>query len=121
MAGCWISILFQRKAYLAKTRVKRTVFNRVMGYGNLSNGYRPIRTRQISLRQNNEPYLIWYQYSKSPQIRNSVFANQAFRFLVHETAFQTEAGWFLKCHIKNSLILEVFYYQETFCHIISLD
>ena len=40
-------------------------------------------------------------YSKSPRIRNSVFANQAVQFLVHETLFQIEAGWFLKCHIRK--------------------
>ena len=42
------------------------------------------------------------EYSKSPRKRNSIFANQAVQFLVHETVFQIEAGWFLKCHIRNS-------------------
>ena len=61
------------------------------------------------------------RYSKSPRIRNSVFANQAVQFLVHETVFQIEAGLFLKCHIRNSLILQGFYCQEPFCHAISLN
>ena len=55
-------------------------------------------------------------YNKSPQIRNSVFANQVVQFLVHETVFQVETGWCLKC-----LILQGFCCQGTFCHAISLD
>ena len=47
-------------------------------------------------------------YSKTLRIRNSVFANQDVQFLVHDTVFQIEAGWFLKCHKRNSLILKVF-------------
>ena len=60
-------------------------------------------------------------YSTSPQIRNSVFVNQAVQFLVHETVSQIEAGWFLKCHIRNLLILQGFYCQEPFCRAISLN
>ena len=65
--------------------------------------------------------LPWHYYSKSPRIGNSVFGDQAVQFLVQEKVFQIEAGWFLKYHVRNSLILQGFSYQETFCHAISLD
>ena len=54
-------------------------------------------------------------YCKPQQLTNPVFANQAVQFLVHETVFEIEAGWFPKCSIRNSLILQGFYYEETFC------
>ena len=46
-----LSILFCQKAIL-KTRVERSVFSPVMEYGNLSNGYQPIRMGQILWRYN---------------------------------------------------------------------
>ena len=36
----------------------KTLKNLAMGYGNLSNGQQPVGTRQISLRQNNDFYLL---------------------------------------------------------------
>ena len=59
------------------------------------------------------------RYSKSMLIRNSSFSNQAVQLLVHERVFQI--GWFLTCHIRNSLIPQGFYCQEPFCHVISLN
>ena len=60
-------------------------------------------------------------YSKSPQIKNSVFANQAVQFLARKKVFQTEAVLFLLCHMSNSSILQSFSNKETFCHAMSLD
>ena len=41
---------FIKRHTLAKTRVKRTVFSPAMPYGNLPNGYQPIRMGQIFWR-----------------------------------------------------------------------
>ena len=42
---------------LAETRVKRIVFSPAMGYGNLSNGYQPIRMGKFSGDRINYIYL----------------------------------------------------------------
>ena len=72
----------------------------------------------VSYRSRN--YKVENVHSKSPRIRNSVFASQVVQFLVRKKVFQIEAGWFLKYHIRNSLILQGISYQERFCHAISL-
>ena len=58
---CWLldKYFVLSKGYFKQNKTSKSL---IMGYGNLSNGYQPIRTRQIFLRWNNDIYDVYLYF-----------------------------------------------------------